>query len=72
MQRLQGSPKTSKRFVHMRFVCTCYVHMYIHALSSISGLAKKVAGHQGLQLQKVVGALMKSSRPKKTLITNNK
>ena len=32
---------------------------------SVSGLAKKVAGHQGLQLQKVVG-------PKKTLITNNK
>ena len=39
-------------------------------LGSVSGLAEKVAGHQGLQLQQVVGPDEKLYAQKKKLITN--
>ena len=39
----------------MQNVSTCEGQKHIRVTTSVSGLAKKVAGHQGLQLKKVVG-----------------
>ena len=43
-------PATSTNIAHLSII-----HLLISVQTSVSGLAKNVAGYQGLQLQKVVG-----------------